>query len=160
MNMKLIPAEKGDLPELLALARAASNGPESRWDEEYPNMDILRWDLEQQSLYRAVLESGETVGMIAIHRQGEDEIAWPEPYDRAWELSRLAVLPAYQSAGMGKEVFHKAVSLCGSMGCRSIRLLVSRDYARAIHIYETAGFRRIGAADAWGESFYMYGLVL
>ena len=160
MNITLTQAKEPELPELLALARAASDVPDSRWDEEYPNMDILRWDLEQQGLYRAVLENGELVGMIAIHRQGEDEITWPEPYDQAWELSRLAVLPAYQLAGMGKEIFRAAVSLCRRMGCRSLRLLVSRDYARAIHIYETAGFRRIGAAAAWGESFYMYGLIL
>lgn len=160
MNMKLIPAEKGDLPELLALARAASNAPDSRWGQEYPNMVILRWDVEQRGLYRAVLENGKTVGMIAIHRQGEDEIAWLEPYDRAWELSRLAVVPEYQASGLGKQIFKETISLCREMGCRSLRLLVSRDYDRAIHIYEGEGFRRIGAADAWGESFYMYGLVL
>ena len=89
MNITLTQAKEPELPELLALARAASDVPDSRWDEEYPNMDILRWDLEQQGLYRAVLENGELVGMIAIHRQGEDEITWPEPYDQAWELSRL-----------------------------------------------------------------------
>ena len=160
MNMKLILAEKGDLLELLDLAHAAANAPDSRWGQEYPNMDILRWDMEQRGLYRAVLENGKLVGMIAIHRQGEDEIQWPEPYDRAWALSRLAVLPEYQASGLGKQIFREAISLCREMGCRSLRLLVSRDYDRAIHIYEGEGFQQIGEADAWGEDFYMYGRIL
>ena len=57
MNITLTQAKEPELPELLALAWAASDVPDSRWDEEYPNMDILRWDLEQQGLYRAVLEN-------------------------------------------------------------------------------------------------------
>lgn len=158
MNLTLIPAEETDLPELLALChRAARAAEDSRWSEDYPNAAILREDYEQGHLLRIENEAGETLGLIAVHETGEDEFRWPEPYDSAWELSRLALEPKRQDRGLGTAAFRCALDWCRKRGCKAARLLVSRDYDRAIHIYEKEGFARLGEGSAWGEDFYLYG---
>ena len=157
MNMQLIPAEEADLPELLALCHRAARAADSHWSEDYPNEAILRQDYREGQLLRIVDGMGETLGLIAVHKSGEEEFQWPEPYDSAWELSRLALEPERQDRGLGAAAFRLALDWCRERGCRTVRLLVSRDYDRAIHIYEGEGFCRLGAGSAWGEDFYLYG---
>ena len=110
MNITLKPAAAADLPELLELAHQASKVPGSRWSEDYPNLEILTWDLEQNGLYRAVFPNGTTGGMIAIDRNSElDDMGWQDGLTAAWELSRLAVFPEYQGTGLGQAIFGAAL---------------------------------------------------
>ena len=146
---------------LLELAHQASNAPGSRWSEDYPNLQILSWDLAQSGLYRAELPDGTTAGMIAIDRDSElDDMGWQDGLTAAWELSRLAVLPEFQGTGLGQAIFGAAVALCREQGCPGLRLLVSLGFEQGIHIYEKYGFRRVGQTHQWGEDFWMYSLRL
>ena len=147
MNITLKPAAAADLPELLELAHQAAKAPGSRWSEDYPNLEILTWDLEQNGLYRAVFPNGTTGGMIAIDRNSElDDMGWQDGLTAAWELSRLAVFPEYQGTGLGQAIFGAA--------------LVSWGFDQGIHIYEKYGFRRVGETHQWSEDFWMYSLTL
>lgn len=77
MNITLKLAQESELPMLLELAHRASKAPGSRWNEDYPDLEILRWDLVQNGLYRAELPDGTTAGMIAVDRNGElDDMEW------------------------------------------------------------------------------------
>lgn len=161
MNITLKPAAEADLPELLELAHQASKAPDSRWSEDYPNLEILAWDLEQNGLYRAVFPNGTTGGMIAIDRRSElDDMDWQDGLTAAWELSRLAVFPEYQGTGLGQAIFGAALELCRKEHCPGLRLLVSLGFDQGIHIYEKYGFRRVGETHQWGEDFWMYSLTL
>lgn len=161
MNITLKPAAAADLPELLELAHQASKAPGSRWSEDYPNLEILTWDLEQNGLYRAVFPNGTTGGMIAIDRRSElDGMGWQDGLTAAWELSRLAVFPKYQGTGMGQAIFGAALELCRKENCPGLRLLVSLGFEQGIHIYEKFGFQRVGQTHQWGEDFWMYSLTL
>lgn len=161
MSVTLKPAAEVDLPELLELAHQAARAPESRWSEDYPDLDILKWDLAQNGLYRAELSDGTTGGMIAIDRDSElDDMDWQDGLDAAWELSRLAILPEYQGTGLGQKIFEAALELCRKENCPGLRLLVSPELEQGIHIYEKFGFRRVGHTHQWGEDFWMYSLTL
>ena len=161
MNVTLKPAEEADLPLLLELAHQAARAPGSRWTEDYPDLDILKWDLEQNGLYRAELPDGTTGGMIAIDRNSElDDMDWQDGLTTAWELSRLAIFPEYQGTGLGQKIFGAALTLCRKEGCPGLRLLVSPELEQGIHIYEKFGFRRVGHTHQWGEDFWMYSLPL
>ena len=161
MKVTLKPAAEADLPELLELAHQAAKAPGSRWTEDYPDLDILRWDLEQNGLYRAELPDGSTGGMIAIDRNSElDDMGWQDGLFAAWELSRLAIFPEYQGTGLGQSIFEAALALCRKEGCPGLRLLVSPELEQGIHIYEKFGFRRVRHTHQWGEDFWMYSLTL
>lgn len=161
MNITLKLATAADLPELLELAHQAAKAPNSRWSEDYPNLEILTWDLEQNGLYRAVFPDGTTGGMIAIDRNSElDDMDWQDGLATAWELSRLAVFPEYQGTGLGQAIFGAALALCRKENCPGLRLLVSWGFDQGIHIYEKFGFQRVGQTHQWGEDFWMYSLTL
>lgn len=161
MKITLKLATAADLPELLELAHQSAKAPGSRWSEDYPNLEILMWDLEQKGLYRAILPDGTTCGMIAIDRSSElDDMDWRDGLDTAWELSRLAVFPVYQGTGLGQAVFEAALALCREENCPGLRLLVSLGFDQGIHIYEKFGFQRVGQTHQWGEDFWMYSLKL
>lgn len=161
MNITLKLAQESELPMLLELAHRASKAPGSRWNEDYPDLEILRWDLVQNGLYRAVLPDGTTAGMIAVDQNGElDDMEWRDELTEAWELSRLAVSPEFQGTGLGQAIFSAAVALCREQGCPGLRLLVGLGFERGIHIYEKYGFRRVGQTHQWGEDFWMYSLHL
>lgn len=161
MNITLKLAQESELPMLLELAHQASKAPGSRWSEDYPNLEILSWDLAQNGLYRAELPDGTTVGMIAIDRNSElDDMGWQDELPAAWELSRLAVFPEFQETGLGQAIFGAAVALCREQGCPGLRLLVSLGFEQGIHIYEKYGFQRVGQTHQWGEDFWMYSLHL
>ena len=161
MNITLKPAEEADLPLLLELAHQAAKAPGSRWSEDYPDLEILKWDLAQNGLYRAELPDGTTGGMIAIDRNGElDDMVWQDGLPAAWELSRLAVFPKYQGTGLGQAIFGAALALCRKENCPGLRLLVSPEFEQGVHIYEKFGFRRVGHTHQWGEDFWMYSLTL
>lgn len=161
MNVTLKPAAEADLPELLELAHQAARAPGSHWSEDYPNLDILSWDLAQNGLYRAELPNGLTGGMIAIDRNSElNDMDWQDGLPAAWELSRLAIFPKYQGTGLGQKIFGAALALCRKENCPGLRLLVSPELEQGIHIYEKYGFRRVGHTHQWDEDFWMYSLTL
>lgn len=149
------------MPLLLELAHQAAKAPGSRWSEEYPDLEILKWDLAQNGLYRAELPDGTLGGMIAIDRDGElDDMDWQDGLTTAWELSRLAVFPEYQGTGLGQKIFEAALEQCRRESCPGLRLLVSWGFEQGIHIYEKFGFQRVGQTHQWGEDFWMYSLTL
>lgn len=160
MDIQFIPANEQDLPVLLSLARAASQAPDSHWDEDYPTAEDLQTDIQQGALYRIEVD-GAQVGMIAMGRD-EDEatFGWPTQDENACMLSRLAIHPTHQGKGLLEPVFAAAVAHCKTLGYRTLRLLVVTDLPRLFRVYERCGFVRCGSASMWGQDFYQYEQVL
>ena len=159
MNIQLIPAGCSDLPALLSLCRLAAQAPGSHWDEDYPDEETLRWDIDHQALYR-IEGGGSLMGLISLCRDEDEDIAWPTRDENACMLSRLGLHPDFQGKGLLEPVFSSAVACCAQLGYRTLRLLVATDLTRAIRIYERCGFTRVGQADLWGQHFYQYERVL
>ena len=158
MTFSFIPATGEDIPALLALAHEASRLPQSHWDETYPNEEILLEDIRLGCLYCICSEEA-LVGMISLGKAGElTELPWPSGDNNACELSRLALIPALQSKGLGLEVFRQALLFGRELGYTTFRLLVNRDFYRGIRIYEACGFQNTGAAELWGQKFFLYEL--
>lgn len=159
MKFQFIPAVKRDIPVLLFLAREAARLPQSHWDETYPNERILLEDIHLGCLYKIHADNA-LVGMISLGKAEElTDLPWPSGDQNACELSRLALIPALQSKGLGREAFQQALEFGRKLGYKTFRLLVNQDFKRGIRIYEASGFINVGAADLWGQHFYMYELV-
>ena len=155
MNIVFTPAAESDLPELLALARAAAKAPGSHWGEDYPDEEVLRWDMDHKGLYR-VEGDGVLMGLISLCRDDVEELTWPTPDENACMMSRLGLHPDYQGKGLLLPVFSGAVEQCRALGYRTAHLLVSTDLPRLFRIYERCGFARVGRVHLWGQDFYQY----
>lgn len=158
MTITFTPAAEADLPQLLALARAASQAPGSHWDDSYPDRAILLGDIERRGLYR-VLCGGAPLGMIAMgHLEELQDLPWPTADENACELSRLCLHPDCQGRGLLGTVLTQALEYGRSLGYRTFRLLVSTDFGRIIRVYERCGFSRVGQVHLWGGDYFQYEL--
>ena len=101
------------------------------YDEELADLR-LKYGPPQDRLYLA-MESGESVGCVALARNDEDHC----------EMKRLFVRPQARGRGVGRSLIARIITDARSIGYGFIRLdtfLAMRD---AIHMYESRGFRRI-----------------
>ena len=55
----------------------------------------------------------------------------------------IAVLPDYQGQGIGKNLLDEVLEFYRIEGCQSLTLTVNSKNARAIKMYENAGFRHV-----------------
>lgn len=157
MQITFTPAVEADLPELLALAKAAAKSPGSHWDDDYPDEEMLRWDLDHQALYR-IQQDGTLIGLISLCRDEDEDFTWPSQDENACMLSRLGLHPDYQGQGLLEPVFSGAVAHCRALGYHTLRLLVGTDLERLFQVYARCGFSRVGQVHMWDQDFYQYEL--
>ena len=103
-----------------------------------PLADIL--DVVRRSPAHALIgirTGGTLAGFYVVH---------PDRRDRAcWWLGWLAIDGRFQGMGLGRAAMTAAMArLRRTHGCRRIRLLVAPDNARALSLYERAGFEPVG----------------
>src|SRR5690554_4560494 len=69
----------------------------------------------------------------------------------AARLYSLGVAPGREGAGLGRKLLDAAEQTALRRGCFALRLEVREDNARAIHLYEENGYRRIGRREGYYE---------
>lgn len=145
---------------MLRLCRRAALAPGSHWNEEYPNEDILRWDINHCALYQILGSDDQLIELISIGQIGElDMLPWPDLSSSAAEAARFGLDPLYQGQGLGKEIFCAAAAQCFSRGFQSLRFLVASDDLRLQKLYQRCGGRPVGRQHLWGSDFEQYVLM-
>jgi len=80
-------------------------------------------------------ERGETLGCVGVRPRSGKEA----------ELKRLYVRPTYQERGIGKQLFHAAMSRACSIGYKSVVLDTLPFMGAAKALYKAYGFEKISA---------------
>ena len=158
-------ATNADAAEVLALYRAAAaaanQSGHSHWDEDYPNAQTIRDDLENGYLY-FWREDGEIVAAITyMHPYDLDGlgISWT-PVERAVEACRFCLSPSQQGKGRAKAYFLGGMELLREKGVQSMRYLCARDNIAAYKIYTGLGHRQLQNAELHGVEFYSFEALL
>ena len=158
--MKLVPAEDFESVKAKYIEVIESTpGIEqhARWCYgKHPTDERLRAHISNGELC-LLMDGEEIVGMVVIVPRQEQEyeaIAWAEPLanDQVAVLSLLAVCPAYQGRGLGREILDHAEELAASMGKKALRLDVLKSNLPAQHMYESAGFSYRGTQHLYAEN--------
>ena len=158
-------ATNADAAEVLALYRAAAaaanQSGHSHWDEDYPNAQTIRDDLENGylSVWR---EDGEIVAAITyMHPYDLDGlgISWT-PAERAVEACRFCLSPSQQGKGRAKAYFLGGMELLREKGVQSMRYLCARDNIAAYKIYTGLGHRQLQNTELHGVEFYSFEALL
>lgn len=55
----------------------------------------------------------------------------------------FAVIPAYRSQGIGKELFNKHLALAKKLGCKQLYLEVLKDNTEAVKLYKSIGYNPV-----------------
>jgi putative acetyltransferase len=79
----------------------------------------------------------EVVGCVGLAPHGEHE----------FELVKMAVDPGHQSHGTGRRLIRAAVDRARQLGARRVLLETNSTLVSAVHLYETSGFRHLGADE-------------
>ena len=158
-------ATREDAAEILALyraaAKAANQSGHSHWDEDYPNRETIRDDLENGYLY-VWREDGEIVAAITyMHPYDLDGlgISWT-PVERAVEACRFCLSPSQQGKGRAKAYFLGGMELLREKGVQSMRYLCARDNIAAYKIYTGLGHRQLQNTELHGVEFYSFEALL
>lgn len=135
-GLRIRPAEPRDLGALVRLEEAV-----------FPTDRLTRRDfrhaLRSATIDMLVAESGDAVaGYVQIHRRRGATLA---------HLATIAVEPDQHGGGVGRALADAAETVARAAGCDRLRLEVRADNARAIRLYEAAGYAGIGRVDDYYE---------
>ena len=119
-------------------------------------MDLLLLGDEQEDMVMKYLERGE----MAVLFDGEDAIALSvvtKEGENLWELKNIAVLPAFQGKGYGKQAVLSLLDrLHTEYQSGTVYLSVYENNPHAIKLYQQIGFRFNGKYDSKGEHIMEY----
>lgn len=117
-----------------------------QWDELYPDMGILREDIERQELYIGRID-GTPVCAFVLNNECDDEYAngaWSRPDAGFCVIHRLCVHPEFQHHGIGRRTMEHIEKLALSLGFDEIRLDTFTRNPYSIRLYEHLGYRTVG----------------
>jgi ribosomal protein S18 acetylase RimI-like enzyme len=160
--MEFRGAEPRDLPELMALFRAATQQMDARgilqWDEIYPDEATIRADIVRGQM-RVGTRSGKiaVAFMLELCSEGDYEPAdWRYREPDFAVLHRLCVHPDFQGQGVAKEAMDFLEGAMLSSGIRTIRLDAFSQNPAALHLYESRGYEKAGEIRYRKGLFYLY----
>jgi len=81
------------------------------------------------------VEEGRVVGNVTV--------SCLDPYARRWQISNVAVEPAYRRRGIARRLMEAALDLARREGGEWALLRVRTDNAPALHLYQSLGFRQM-----------------
>ena len=121
-------------------------------DWMYSAENLRKQMTEEGHVYFLAETDGTAVGYVSVQPQGTAEDGMP-----LWHLQKIYVLPDLQTGGVGKRLFHHALSYVRRQTgapCR-VELNVNRNN-KAVGFYEHLGMRRMRQGDfPIGNGYYM-----
>jgi GNAT superfamily N-acetyltransferase len=125
----VVPAEAGDLSRIALAAKRQWGYPE-RWMQIWaPQLTFTPEYFEMNPSWVAELE-GDPIAFYTLLEKG----------GTAW-IENMWVLPQYIGKGVGKQLFHHALSYARERGWKSLQLEAEPN---AAGFYEKMGMRKIG----------------
>jgi len=132
----------------------------SDWDEDYPNKDILRDDLENKRVF-VLIEEAEIIAAISIFEEDEPDIQsldWAKV--KACFLVRLCVSPKYQGKGIGEKMMRNISDYAKSKGFKATHHLAAKVNKAANRLYKRMGYRDLGLIHLYDTDFVAYEMLL
>jgi ribosomal protein S18 acetylase RimI-like enzyme len=147
--MQIRLARLEDLPSLLSivrrvvpLMRAQGN---LQWDEDYPNEEVFRRDIERGQLWVAEIDNVAT-GVMAVTEDHEPDYVqadW-DPNQPALVVHRLAVDPAFRGSGIARSMMLKVEELALEKGISHIRVDTNSENKATQRLFPSLGYRFAG----------------
>ncbi len=94
-----------------------------------------------------ILGKGGCIFMAHVGKEAVGCVALIPLGNHSYELSKMAVSPAFRSHGIGRRLLERAVTSARAIGARSLFLGSSTKLKNAVHLYESVGFCHVPASD-------------
>lgn len=154
---EIILATENDREQILELYQAQKGREFCAWDEDYPSVETIRFDLSRDSLF-VMKENGKVIAAISIEEDMDvDNLdCWNKALFPGGELARVAVDPSFQSMGIGQKMMEYGMKALKERGYKSIHFLVNKHNIKAIKCYAHFGFDVVGECYMYDQDFLCY----
>ena len=141
-----------ELDVILALTQACGkhmreNGID-QWDENYPDLENLRRDIDQENLF-VYRKDGVVIGIVVLNETQDPEYAeiqWStSDSDRNLVVHRLAVHPEHQGKGIARKLMDFSEDWARTQDYDAIRLDTYSQNPRNQKFYKNRGYTELGS---------------
>lgn len=160
MEIRLLT--KNEIDDIKSLYKDIRENTFTLWDENYPNEDLINWDIERKSLY-GVFEKDTLIAISFAGERCEDneeDFTWKDTFNRRGTFARIGVSPEHQNKGIGTYLVDFILKELKNQGFDGVRILVGIDNINAIKLYSKFGFENCGTTKRYGHEYYLYELRL
>lgn len=160
MEIKLLT--KNEIDDIKNLYKNIRENTYTLWDENYPNEELINWDIERKSLY-GVFENDTLIAISFAGERCEDneeDFTWKDTFRKRGTFARIGVSSEHQNKGVGTFLVGFILKELRNQGFDGVRILVGTSNINAIKLYSKFGFENCGTAKRYGHEYYLYELRL
>lgn len=114
-------------------------------------LEPAAYDFEPETMHIAALDGDVVIGCASVFPNAYEETT------AAWQLRGMAVAPAYQGQGVGRQVLEVAVDAVRATGAP---LLWAYGRVSALGFYEQMGWRAVGEEFTYGPAALPHYVIL
>ena len=159
MTLSVRAAQIDDLELVMRLVGECIEGMRltgiDQWDKNYPDMATIEADIWSGTAFLSV-HLDEISGMVVLneHQDPEySEVPWTA-HGRTAVVHRLMVAPHWEGRGVGRALMRFVEERAITLGYDCIRLDAFCMNQRAVHFYESVGYRQAGRVRFRKGHFY------
>ncbi len=158
---QIVAATRRDTEEIYQLYRAQLGTECCVWNEDYPSMKDIAFDLGRDALFVMKEEQQGASKIIAAISLDQDENVeglpfWNPDLLPGGEVSRLAVSVDYQNQGIAREMIRFAMGELAKRGKKGIHYMVSENNKKAVRSYAHLNFTLAGTCEMYGQPYLCY----
>ncbi|WP_022750246.1 GNAT family N-acetyltransferase [Lachnobacterium bovis] len=150
-------AQPSDKEEILKLYQSQLGKKYCPWNEYYPAVNEIEFDLSRKSLF-VMKHKNKIIAAISI--DDDDNVTnlpyWTPKLQPGAELSRLAVDLDFQSQGIAKKMIIHGMNEIKNRGFKSLHFLVNKTNLKALKCYEAFGFNKVGECELYDQPMLCY----
>lgn len=120
------------------------------WKNNYPNRDMAKEDIDNNSIYGVYNEDGDILGLFTLDSIAPphyDEMDWKTDGQPFLTFHRLAVAEKGKGQGIGGKLIDFSINMAREGGYKSVRMDAYHKNWRALKLYESKGFVRVGTVQ-------------
>ena len=153
---KIVAATEENKEEILKLYKIQLGREFCPWDDSYPGMKEIEFDLSRESLFVMIdgQENNTDAGskedriIAAISIDDDPQVerldCWSHKLAPGAELSRLAVHPDFQNQKIARQMLVFGMEELARRGYKSVHFLVNKLNVKALRSYAVFGFDVVG----------------
>lgn len=160
--MEIRKLKKENMKEIMALYADIKTNSHTFWEDDYPNEEIVNFDIERNGLYGGY-ENGSLVAICFAGQRcedGEENFTWKQPFKKRASFARIGVSPSMQRHGFATQMLEYVFDDLRKQGFDGVRILVERHNEKAKNLYHKFGFKNVGETERYGHEFYLYEMKL
>ncbi|MDV3428907.1 MAG: GNAT family N-acetyltransferase [Bacillota bacterium] len=166
MDMKIKKAQKSEADTIMAVITNAVIDMEAEgiheWDSIYPNIDVIKKDIDEGNLY-VYLDEGIIKGIMVLNEFQDEEyksVKWQQEQGRNLIIHRLCIDPSFKGQGLATKLVKFAEKFGRSNNYQSIRLDAFTKNQHALKLYEKNDYQLRGTVNFRKGEFCCFEKVL